>query len=339
MKLRYLPVLSLLLAAAPALAQDAVALQQAQTLRDLGARLFQEQRFREASLAYEEAERLEPHPLNHWNRARCYQELGEFQAALGALDQYEASPDLSTSDRAEAQQLRQRILAARAAASPPPPPPPPTPPPPTPPPAPPPEQPAPPPVQPAPTPPPETPPPMDQMQEEATTSDGQPFVGNFYLFFAAGGAVQLYVHDETDVNFGLDAEFFLGVRMGRLFALELGYSGVPFASYLEDDFTAFTHHVPLQFVLNFMGPTSEFFFYLGIGMGAVQSKLGDDSVSQFGLASGAGLGGRWYFGSGGAFWGLMGGASFIDVMTLPEDADFDTWRVFFSVMIGNKWGR
>lgn len=100
---------------ARALAEHGGEVQQALALHDRGVQLFQQNRYREAVQAFEQAERLAHNPLNLWNMSRCYQELGEHQSALSMLDRYIAEPALSPSDRAAAARRRQEILAARPA--------------------------------------------------------------------------------------------------------------------------------------------------------------------------------------------------------------------------------
>lgn len=105
--------LGISLAAVPALAQQTDTVRQAQALHEQGAQLYQQGRYREAAQAFEQSERLLRNPLNHWNLMRSYEELHEYRSALRWADQYLANPDLSASDRAEAEQHRQQIQAAQ----------------------------------------------------------------------------------------------------------------------------------------------------------------------------------------------------------------------------------
>ena len=99
-------------------AQQASTVHRAQELHGQGVSLFQAGRYREAAALFEQAEQLAPDPLNSYNQARCYQELGEFGSALRALDRYLASPDISAGDRVSAQRLRQELVAAQGRATP-----------------------------------------------------------------------------------------------------------------------------------------------------------------------------------------------------------------------------
>jgi len=101
-------------------AQQSSMVQRAQEVHEEGIRLFREGWYREAAAAFARAEQLAPNPLNQYNQARCYQELGELETALRLIDQYLANSELTVEDRASAGQLRNQILAAsRAAARPP----------------------------------------------------------------------------------------------------------------------------------------------------------------------------------------------------------------------------
>jgi len=105
--------LGIALAAAPVLAQQSDALRQAQQYHEQGVQLFLAGRFREATQAFEQSERLVSNPLNQWNLMRCYQELRDYRNALRWVERYLSTPDLSAADRAEAEQRRQQIVAAR----------------------------------------------------------------------------------------------------------------------------------------------------------------------------------------------------------------------------------
>jgi tetratricopeptide (TPR) repeat protein len=110
----------LVLASAPtAWAQQPEAVQQAQERHLDGVRLFQNGQLREAAEAFGQAEQLAPNPLNHYNRARCFQELGEPESALSSIDLYLAASSLSPTDRSDGEALRERILEAQRAAAPP----------------------------------------------------------------------------------------------------------------------------------------------------------------------------------------------------------------------------
>jgi hypothetical protein len=108
------------LAEAPAQAERSGAVRRAQQVHEEGVRLFQEGRYREAVSAFEHAERLAPNPLNQYNQARCYQELGEHATALSSIDQYLATPELTAEDRVGAEQLRDELVEALRPAAPPP---------------------------------------------------------------------------------------------------------------------------------------------------------------------------------------------------------------------------
>lgn len=100
--------------AGPAAAQAPEAVSQAEALHNEGVRLFQAGRYEEAASAFERAEQLARNPLNLYNRARCAQELGDRETALRWLDRYLATPDVSATDRADAEQLRREIATGSA---------------------------------------------------------------------------------------------------------------------------------------------------------------------------------------------------------------------------------
>lgn len=110
--------MGLVFTAPSAHAQDSNATQRAAVLHEQGVELFRAGRYREAILAFSEAEQHSPNQLNLYNQARCHQELGEYPAALSMLDRYIALPQISGRDRTEASRLRQEILAAAQAATP-----------------------------------------------------------------------------------------------------------------------------------------------------------------------------------------------------------------------------
>ena len=114
-----LPILALCIAT-PARAQETDVVQRAQELHDEGVRLFQEGQYRNAASSFAAAEELSSNPLNLYNQARCYQELGEYETALEWIDRYRSTPGLTAEDLAGANRLRQEIVATQRASNPPP---------------------------------------------------------------------------------------------------------------------------------------------------------------------------------------------------------------------------
>jgi hypothetical protein len=112
-----MPMLLLVCIAAPADAQEADVVRRAQELHEAGVRLFLEEQYRDAAHMFTEAEQLSPNPLNLYNQARCYQELGEYETALDRIARYRAASGLTDEDRAGADQLRNEIIEAGRAAS------------------------------------------------------------------------------------------------------------------------------------------------------------------------------------------------------------------------------
>lgn len=105
--------------ALPAFGQDAEAVGQAREAHQRAIEAFREGRYSEAIRLFERAEQLVHEPDNLWNIMRCHEEAGDYDAALRALDNYEAAPDLTDGDRRAANERRRRLQAARDAAEPP----------------------------------------------------------------------------------------------------------------------------------------------------------------------------------------------------------------------------
>jgi tetratricopeptide (TPR) repeat protein len=99
---------------AAAHAQDADAVLQAEALHEEGVRRFAAGEHREAAAAFNQAQWTAPNPLNLYNLARCYQELGEVATGLRWIDAYLATADLSIEDRAGGERLRAELRAAGA---------------------------------------------------------------------------------------------------------------------------------------------------------------------------------------------------------------------------------
>lgn len=118
--LRPLLLLTLLAAVAPeARAQDATAEARAKELYENGAALYEEGRYEEAILAWEEAYRLSSRPVLLFNIANAYERLGRYDEAIDALSRYRAfakAEERESLDR-RMQNLERRRDEARAAAA------------------------------------------------------------------------------------------------------------------------------------------------------------------------------------------------------------------------------
>lgn len=118
--LRALCLLTLLGAVAPeAHAQDATTEARAKELYENGAALYEEGRYEEAILAWEEAYRLSSRPVLLFNIANAYERLGRYDEAIDALSRYRAfakAEERESLDR-RMQNLERRRDEARAAAA------------------------------------------------------------------------------------------------------------------------------------------------------------------------------------------------------------------------------
>ncbi len=101
----------LLLASAPALAQDDVAEARAQAHVDLATRFFGEGKHEAAVEELQRANALVPLPIYRFNIARCYEEMGKREQALEQFERYvEVADDAARTDRAKA--AIKRLVAA-----------------------------------------------------------------------------------------------------------------------------------------------------------------------------------------------------------------------------------
>ncbi|MCK6524312.1 tetratricopeptide repeat protein [Myxococcota bacterium] len=117
--LRALFLLAALAAVAPAAhAQDDATEARAKELYENGAALYEEGRYEEAILAWEEAYRLSSRPVLLFNIANAYERLGRYDEAIDALSRYRAfakAEERESLDR-RMQNLERRRDEARAAA-------------------------------------------------------------------------------------------------------------------------------------------------------------------------------------------------------------------------------
>jgi tetratricopeptide (TPR) repeat protein len=109
----------LITVAAPVWAEQPNLAVQAQALHEQGVEAFQQEHFREAIQAFEGSERMAHNTNNLWNIMRCYEELGELDAALRSLDRYLESPDLTTEEHTTAEEHRRELAEAQRSAAPP----------------------------------------------------------------------------------------------------------------------------------------------------------------------------------------------------------------------------
>lgn len=118
--LRALFLLAALAAVAPAAhAQDDATEARAKELYENGAALYEEGRYEEAILAWEEAYRLSSRPVLLFNIANAYERLGRYDEAIDALSRYRAfakAEERESLDR-RMQNLERRRDEARAAAA------------------------------------------------------------------------------------------------------------------------------------------------------------------------------------------------------------------------------